>query len=67
MRSDKLRRRLAVGLLVLAAGIGVVGSAATASPDEYDWGSAPTVVRVDDAHGAGPVDRMESFTEYDWG
>lgn len=67
MRSDKLRRRLAVGLLAIAAGVVVVGGTTTATTDEFDWGSAPTATSVDQAPDSGTA-RVESFSfEFDWG
>lgn len=67
MRSDKLRRRLAVGLLVIAAGVVIAGGETVATTTEFDWGSAPTVSSVDQAPDAG-VARVESFSgEFDWG
>jgi hypothetical protein len=66
MRPDKLRRRLAVGLLAIAAGVGVIGGAATATSDEFDWGSAPTVVNVDGTTHADLPTPLQSL-EFDWG
>lgn len=70
MRLDKLRRRLVVGLLVVAGGVGFGASQTTAAPAEWDWGSTAPSISADTVSSDTASDerafQLESF-EWDWG